>query len=211
MENYPKHKGYGHIVHRTFNKVECYPLNCGIITPLLMIQRSIPAGQELEAMLMDSANDWAKTPEDVMTKSGVCYAICSPWANSPTPDEKKLVLMVSDDNIYIGVGLKHSFTKNNSSMLPIGDGFWIHPEAKAEFHRYRTARKGSHDFEMSDNIPAADTLYHQLENLAQQKSDYYNHSSFSMYIDNPADDTRLTIMFSDCKVSFGVGVKRERW
>ena len=211
MKNYPKHKGYGHIVHHTFNKVECYPLNCGIITPLLMIQRSIPAGQELEAMLMDSANDWAKNPEDVMDESGVCYAICSPWANCPTPDEKKLVLMVSDDNIYIGVGLKHSFTKNNPSMLPIGDGFWIHPEAKAEFHRYRTARKGSHDFEMSDNILAAANLYAQLETLAQKKSDYYNHSSFSLYTDDPADDMRLILMFSDRKVNFGVGVKRECW
>ncbi len=90
---------------QSFARVEFHPYRTATpIMSLMTLERESEAGKELEELLYKKARAQAGNSSDIRKDNHVCFSLSSCF-NSAQPDETKLVVMISDFNISIGMGL----------------------------------------------------------------------------------------------------------
>lgn len=186
------------------NKVDYQPArSASIIAPIMSVQRNTPAGQALITMLLEQAKVWASNPDDVVVEDFGTFAIYDALPNL-TLDEKKLVLMVTEDAIHIGVGLNRTFSQPRFNANFAATEFYIHPEAEIKFYDAHTMRVDFPGFWM-EYCPEAKRLAGELER--RNRDAYFGwESGISISIDD--SDMDLAILFGYDYVSFGTGARR---
>ena len=178
--------------------------SASISVPIMSVQRNTPAGQGLITMLLEQAKVWASNPDDVVVEDFGTFAIHSSWPN-PTPDEKKLALMVTESAIYIGVGLNRTFSKPQFNADFTITEFCIHPDAKIEFYDAHTMQMDSTGFWMENNCPETKRLSGELER--RTRNAYFGFTS-GVSISINGSDKNLVILFDYDNVVFGTGARR---
>lgn len=98
-------KTYGEIFEiPCWARVEFHPYRTATPKLVMMsLKQDSEAGKELEATLMEKAKEWSKIPNAIQKDNHICFSF-SNFATTAA-DETKLVVMISDGEISIGVGL----------------------------------------------------------------------------------------------------------
>ena len=192
------------IFYPAINRVDYHPArSASIIAPIMSVQRNTPVGQALITMLLAQAKVCASNPDDVVVEDFGTFAIYDALPNL-TLDEKKLVLMVTEDAIHIGVGLNRTFSLPQFNANFAATEFYIHPDAKVKFYHAHMMRMDFPGFWM-EYCPEAKRLAGELER--RNRDAYFGwESGVSISIDD--SDMDLAILFGYDYVSFGTGARR---
>lgn len=182
---------------------------CGVSAPMMVIKRFSDAGQELMAMLLDSAKTYASTTDVIEEMDGIAFTIESPWPQYPTPDEQKMVVLLDNDNLILGVGAA-AYPGMEADFRMTGDTFGINANAKVAYHAYRSATGDLLCLSMKDTDDAEALRLLMLE-MADAECNYRNHTRYSICLSDTPDDQKLVIGYSDGKCGFATGLIRRGW
>lgn len=201
---------YGKIFGCTLQKVVFHDrATCGVSAPLVVVKRFSDAGQELMAMLLDFAKTYAPTADDIEEIDGIAFTLESPWAKYPTPDEQKMVVLLDDDNLIIGMGAA-PYPGVEADFRMTGDTLGINANATVEYHAYRSATGNRLCLSMTDADETEELRTMMLE-MAGAKCSYRNHTRYSICLGDTPDDQKLVIGYSDGKCDFAAGLNRKGW
>ncbi len=88
-----------------WTKVEFHPYRTARPNMIMMsLSRDSEAGKELEELLLKKAKKAAENPDSIRMDNHVCFSF--DIRHDDVSDESKLVVMCSDFDISIGVGLE---------------------------------------------------------------------------------------------------------